>query len=146
MNKADNNTVLLAEKFYTDDNMTCSEIAEKVGRNRRTIEGWKKKFGWGKKRAELIQSRSTLPQRIYKLWDKVTKQIETDIDEGREVSPSRCRLAIQLLERIPKAEQVEKAVSGKSEKNINDTEVIDLIRRQLGLDDCETQNGENDEK
>ena len=112
MNKADNNTILLAERFYTEDNMTCSEIAAKVGRNRRTIESWKKIFGWERKRAELIQSHSTMPQRIYKLWDKVTTQIEKDIDEGHEVSSSRCRLAIQLLERIPKAEQAEKAVSG----------------------------------
>lgn len=145
MNKADNNTILLAERFYTEDNMTCSEIAAKVGRNRRTIESWKKKFGWERKRAELIQSHSTMPQRIYKLWDKVTMQIEKDIDEGHEVSSSRCRLAIQLLERIPKAEQAEKAVSGKTgEKKADHREIAEAVRRYLELDESDGIEPENE--
>ena len=136
MNKADNNTVMLAEKLFVNDGMTCTEIADKVGRNRRTVESWKKKFGWEDKRAGLIESCRALPQRIYELWNKVATQIEKDIDEGKEVSPARYRLASQLFDQIPKAEAVEKAAVAKSEtKKMLAKEIIDIVKKAHGVED-----------
>lgn len=136
MNKADNNTVMLAEKLFVNDGMTCTEIADKVGRNRRTIESWKKKFGWEEKRAGLIESCRALPQRIYELWNKVATQIEKDINEGKEVSPARYRLASQLFDQIPKAEAVEKAAVAKSEtKKMSAKEIIDIVKKAHGVED-----------
>jgi uncharacterized protein YjcR len=140
MNKADNNTVLLAEKLYINDNMTCTEIADTIGKSRATVEKWARKYGWKEKRADLIGSRRALPQRIFELWNKVTTRIEKDIDEGREVSASRYRLASQLFEQIPKAEQVEKAASGKpEEKKTDPRQVAAAVREYLELDETETE-------
>jgi hypothetical protein len=141
MNKADNNTVLLAEKLYINDNMTCTEIADTIGKSRATVEKWARKYGWKEKRADLIGSRRALPQRIYELWNKITTQIEKDIDEGKEVSPARYRLASQLFEQIPKAEQVEKAASGKPEEKKHDPrQVAAAVREYLELDETGAEN------
>ena len=143
-NTSRNNDVLLAEKLYINDNMTCTEIADTIGKSRATVEKWARKYGWKEKRADLIGSRRALPQRIYELWNKVATQIEKDIDEGREVSASRYRLASQLFDQIPKAGQVEKAASGKPEEKKHDPrQVAAAVREYLELDETDGSNPEN---
>ncbi|MBP5202292.1 hypothetical protein J6Z39_09150 [bacterium] len=106
----------LAEKLYVYENRTCVEIAQKTGKNRRTIETWKKKYGWEEKRAELLNSRRALPQKLMEHYNLIMDSIGKDLKEGKEVPASRYRLAAMLFEQIPKAEEVEKAAGAKTEK------------------------------
>lgn len=147
MNKSNHNDILLAEKFYTYEHMSCSDIAEKIGKNRRTIETWKKKFGWEDKRTELIESRRALPQKLMEHYNLIMDSIGRDLKEGKEVPASKYRLAAMLFEQIPKAEAVEKAASGAvGEKKIDDSKVVKVVRQAFGLEESDTENGENDEK
>ena len=108
--------VELAEKLYIYENRTCVEIAKKTNKNRRTIETWKKKYNWEEKRAELLNSRRALPQKLMEHYNIVMDSIGKDLREGKEIAASRYRLAAMLFEQIPKAEEVEKAASAKTEK------------------------------
>lgn len=146
-NKSSHNDIVLAEKLFIYENKTCIEIAGEIGKNRRTVETWKKKFGWDDKRTELIESRRALPQKIFEWYNLVMTGIEKALKAGEKVPASQYRLAAMLFDQIPKAEAVEKAASGAvAEKKFNKTEIIDAVRQAVGLEESDIENGENDEK
>lgn len=139
-NKSSSNDILLAEKLYINDRMTCAEIAKQIGKSRGTVEKWANRYGWKDKRTELFESRRALPQKLYEWYSLVMDGIEKALKEGKEVSASQYRLAALLFEQIPKADAVEKAASGAvSQKKINKAEVIDAVRQAVGLDESETE-------
>ena len=146
-NRSNHNDIALAEKLFLYENKTCIEIAEEIGKNRRTIETWKKKFGWDEKRAGIIESRRALPQQLFEDYSLIMKSIREDLAAGKEVSQQRYRLANQLFEQIPKAAEVEKAAAGAAkEKKVSEAEIINAFREFAGLNDSEPENkteGEN---
>ena len=144
-NRSNHNDIVLAEKLFLYENKTCIEIAEEIGKNRRTIETWKKKFGWDEKRAGIIESRRALPQQLFEDYNLIMKSIREDLAAGREVSQQRYRLANQLFEQIPKAEAVEKAAAGAAkEKKVSKAEIINAVRQAVGLEESETEAEEED--
>lgn len=137
--------VSLAEKLFVYESKSCAEIAKKIGKNRRTVETWKNKFGWEEKRAELIESQRALPQKLYGWYNLIMEGIAKDLKKGEKISASQWRVAAQLFEQIPKADAVEKAGTAKTEeKKIDKSEIINAVRQAVGLEDSETEAEEDD--
>lgn len=143
-NRSNHNDIVLAEKLFLYENKTCIEIAEEIGKNRRTIETWKKKFGWDEKRAGIIESRRALPQQLFEDYNLIMKSIREDLAAGREVSQQRYRLANQLFEQIPKAAEVEKAAVPKTEeKKLSMDELVNIVKKAHGVEPGNETEGRN---
>ena len=145
---SDRNLISYGEKLYIYEHLTCVEIAKEVGKHRRTVEAWKKKYGWVAKRIQYMDSQRALPQKLYEHYNIVMDSICDDIKEKREVSASKYRLASLLFEQIPKAKEVEQAAAGEIKKNDVPVEKIaeqiaEGVMRALSP---KTENGKNDEK
>lgn len=110
-----------AERLYTIEQNTLSEIATKLNISERTLQAWKQEGDWDRKKKQYLSERQSFHEELYVFARKLAKSIMDDWDRGDKVDPGRLYALAKLLPMILKVKDYEAVAAEKDEKvNIED--------------------------
>lgn len=139
---------LLAEsaaKLYIEKFMTLENIAKRLNVNERTLRRWKASDNWDTKRSEYIKENTTFHDDLYNFGRGLLKSIQTDMDNGVKVEPSRMYAVTKIINMLKNVKSYEDK-EGKSmpettkPKGLTPEVIREIEEKILGITYVDTEN------
>jgi hypothetical protein len=89
-----------ARELYCYQQMTFAEIAERTGRNEKTVRAWADADGWKQARGEIVCSRAATREKLHVLIDKLADRLAGDAAGGADFSPHSIHALVGLVNAV----------------------------------------------
>lgn len=129
-----------AFKPYAEKFMSLEDIARQLHLNERTLRRWEKSDDWETKRAEYLQTKTTLHSDLYDFTRSLINSIERDMGNNGKVEPARYYAVTKMLKLIGPVKSYEDEVISEKQKTKEEKPkglTLDVIReieeRILGI-------------
>ena len=125
---------ILAEKYYVEEQLPISRIAQKLDLTDKTLHEWKKKGNWDEKRKEFLSSQYTCYSALQELVMHLSKDALAKIKAGEMPEPASLNFIAKMSEKLPKIKASDELlVKEKMGEETEDTQtkIAELIDKRL---------------
>lgn len=116
MNSKKDDLLPEAERLFIHEYMPATVIARKLNLNRKTINDWRAKYEWNKKRASFLKSKMNFHEELYEFARKLMDGISADLEAGEKVDPGRMYAFCKVIPMFTKVKDYEDIISKKEKK------------------------------
>lgn len=127
---------ILAEKYFVEEQLPISRIADKLGLTDKTLHDWKKKGNWEEKRKEFLASQYTCYSALQELVMHLSKDALQKIKSGEVPEAATLNFISKMSEKLPKIKAlddyiVNEKMSENNEAEDTQTRIAELIDKKL---------------
>lgn len=127
----------IAERFYVLDHMQLKEIAQKLGLSDKTIQRWKAKYNWDKKRKQHTATKQMFHEELFVFARKIMQSIEYDMENAEKIDPSRMFALTKMIPLVLKLKSYEDVITKEqfddSSKEITPDFIKEINEQFLGI-------------
>lgn len=120
---------ILAEKYFVEEQLSLTEISEKLNINTKTLIEWKKQENWEEKRKNFLSSQYSCYSALQELLMYLSKDALMKIKSGEVPESASLNFIAKMAEKLPKI----KAINEEKPKPMTDTQtqIAQMIDKKL---------------
>lgn len=122
-----------AQQYYVFQQMTLAEIADRLPVSERSLSDWKQDGNWDEKRAQHLETKRLFHEELYSLGLALVRQVKTDLDAGKTISPTRLNFLTRVTGSLTKAKEYEEAKTAAETETESGTkaDLINFIEKDI---------------
>lgn len=134
MNKFDE-YVILAEKYYVEEQLSLTEISEKLNIPTKTLTEWKKQENWEEKRRNFLSSQYSCYSALQELLMYLSKDALMKIKSGEVPESASLNFIAKMAEKLPKIKSFNEEKSKPQTNSDTQTQIAQMIDKKLMNED-----------
>ena len=126
---------ILAEKYFVEEQLTLTEISERLNITSKTLVEWKKQGNWEEKRKTFLSSQYSCYSALQELLMYLSKDALTKIKSGEVPESASLNFIAKMAEKLPKLKSINEEKSKTSLNTDTQTQIAQLIDKKLMNED-----------
>lgn len=126
---------ILAEKYFVEEQLTLTEISERLNITSKTLVEWKKQGNWEEKRKTFLSSQYSCYSALQELLMYLSKDALTKIKSGEVPESASLNFIAKMAEKLPKLKSINEEKSKTSVNTDTQTQIAQLIDKKLMNED-----------
>ncbi|MBR1754026.1 DUF1804 family protein [bacterium] len=122
---------LLAEKYYVEEQLSVSEISEKLNISTKTLTEWKKGENWEEKRKTYLSSQYSCYSALQELLMYLSKDALMKIKSGEVPESASLNFIAKMAEKLPKLKAINEEKNKQQTNTDTQTQIAELIDKKL---------------
>jgi hypothetical protein len=123
-----------AERLYVVEQLSLSEIANRIPVSERTLRSWKEEANWDTKRSNFLSQRTSFHNELYDFTRELLTKVREDIAADKDPNSGQLYTLMKLLDKLNKVKDYEEETQ-KEDKNVKkdrvDEDLISIIERDV---------------
>ena len=122
---------VLAEKYYVENQLSLTQISEKLNINAKTLGEWKKKGKWEEKRKNFLASQYSCYSALQELLMYLSKDALEKIKSGEVPESASLNFIAKMAEKLPKIKTLNEELQEKPVDIDAQTKIAEMIDKKL---------------
>lgn len=105
-----------AERMYVQEQLTFSQISEKLDVSIRTLQYWSDEGNWPERRKEIMKTAKSSHEKTYGLYNRLLDKVMKNLEDGKEASQAELYTLTKLAPLLVRIKQYEDLQAQKGEE------------------------------